>query len=251
MPTGRTYLPNFAHKNPLLKNSLLQFWISANWTQAMHWLFQCRSFAWTPKRNPQYLEDQRQQQHYQLQHKHQQNERHDIWAGIFNNQRLITQAARKKVRLSVSFSDNVACLVFRRHRGFLCLHYSPTKSSEGPSLRAAKHDSLAKIRVFLWYFARNKIVWYRYIRKGLQHLFQHTENTLKMESLCNWIAESEKPLQLVSNAEFFCKSGKFLQQAHHWLKNFRIFWKMSGYYTKYDKNVAFQKVFFFSDSVEL
>ena len=37
--------------------------------------------------------------------------------------------------------------------------------------------------------------------------------------------------------ESFCKSGKFLQQAHYWLKNFRIFWKMSGCYTKYPKNM--------------
>ena len=37
--------------------------------------------------------------------------------------------------------------------------------------------------------------------------------------------------------ESFCKSGKFLQQAHYWLKNFRIFWKMSGYYTKYPDNI--------------
>ena len=47
--------------------------------------------------------------------------------------------------------------------------------------------------------------------------------------------KSQKPRQRVSNAdrkvfsnlESFCKSGKFLQQAHYWLKNFRIFWKMS------------------------
>ena len=32
-------------------------------------------------------------------------------------------------------------------------------------------------------------------------------------------------------------TGKFLQQAHYWLKNFRIFWKMSGYYTKYPDNM--------------
>ena len=31
-------------------------------------------------------------------------------------------------------------------------------------------------------------------------------------------------------------TGKFLQQAHYWLKNFRIFWKMSGYCTKYPDN---------------
>jgi len=37
--------------------------------------------------------------------------------------------------------------------------------------------------------------------------------------------------------ESFCKSGKFLQQAHYLLKNFRIFWKMSGYYTKYPDNM--------------
>ena len=32
-------------------------------------------------------------------------------------------------------------------------------------------------------------------------------------------------------------TGKFLQKAHYWLKNFRIFWKMSGYYTKYPDNM--------------
>ena len=45
--------------------------------------------------------------------------------------------------------------------------------------------------------------------------------------------ESEKPRQRVSNAdrkvfanlESFCKSGKFLQKAHYWLKNFLIFGK--------------------------
>ena len=37
--------------------------------------------------------------------------------------------------------------------------------------------------------------------------------------------------------ESFCESGKFLQQAHYLLKNFRIFWKMSGYYTKYPDNM--------------
>ena len=37
--------------------------------------------------------------------------------------------------------------------------------------------------------------------------------------------------------ESFCESGKFLQKAHYWLKNFRIFWKMSGYYTKYPDNM--------------
>ena len=154
-PTGRTYLPNFAHKNPLLKNSLLQFWISANWTQAMHWLFLCRSFAWTPKRNPQYLEHQRQQQHYQLQHKHQQNERHDNLSCYIQQPTPHHSSSQKKVRLIVSSSDNVACLDFRGHRGLLCLRYSPTKSSDGSSLKAAKRDSLAKIIVFLWFFAWN------------------------------------------------------------------------------------------------
>ena len=54
------------------------------------------------------------------------------------------------------------------------------------------------------------------------------------------VAESEKPCQRVSNADRkgFCESGKFLQHAHYWLKNFQIIWKMSGCYTKYpDKSV--------------
>jgi len=37
--------------------------------------------------------------------------------------------------------------------------------------------------------------------------------------------------------ESFCESGKFLQKAHYWLKNIRIFWDMSGYYTKYPDNI--------------
>ena len=37
--------------------------------------------------------------------------------------------------------------------------------------------------------------------------------------------------------ESFCESGKFLQQAYYLLENFRIFWKMSGYYTKYPDNM--------------
>ena len=37
--------------------------------------------------------------------------------------------------------------------------------------------------------------------------------------------------------ESFCESAKFLQQAHYLLKNFQIFWKMSGYYTKYPDNM--------------
>ena len=37
--------------------------------------------------------------------------------------------------------------------------------------------------------------------------------------------------------ESFCESGKFLQQAYYLLENFRIFWKMSGYCTKYPDNM--------------
>ena len=37
--------------------------------------------------------------------------------------------------------------------------------------------------------------------------------------------------------ESFCESGKFLQKSHYWLKNLRMFWKMSGYYTKYTDNI--------------
>ena len=48
--------------------------------------------------------------------------------------------------------------------------------------------------------------------------------------------ESEKPCQRVSNAdrkvftnpESFYESGKFLQQAHCWLRNFQIFWKCTN-----------------------
>ena len=118
----------------------------------MHWLFQCRSFAWTPKRNPQYLEHQRQQQHYQLQHKHQQNERHDNLSCYIQQPTPHHSSSQKKVRLSVSSSDNVACLDFSRgHRGLLCLRYSPTKSSEGSSLHYAVIPMwMGQLGIWVW-----------------------------------------------------------------------------------------------------